>query len=828
MRIQKLTLENFRGIPKLSTDIGRSNFAIFGRNGSGKSGVVDAIEFALTGQISRLSGAGTKGISLKNQAPHVDCRERPEDSWVEIDVSTDSQSQIITIKRSPNEPKNPTVTPDTPESRAVLERIEKHSEFVLSRKEILKYVLAEPGKRSQEVQALLDLREADDLRKIFVGAKTDANRAVTSAEGELSRAKPPLCQLLNVKELSAQTILEAVNTQRKLAGVSEITVLNQDAFNLQVDDKDKKKEEVDDKKLTRKQAEKVLDDFLKLKQVPSLPEELKKDHITLSDVCSKLLDDTSLMKSYKRLDFLSSGLELIDDESCPFCETAWDIEALKEQVAARINAAQKAKELAGKKQNSVKSFETFLSDVKHKIKALSEIFEGNEDPTVQAHKLSLGNWLSEVDNNIELLKDDEKLKQLKEYLQGALVTVPETFAAIEQAAFSIVEKIPSVDTKQEAISCLNKAGERYHVYVTADEILDKRRKVLVQATELETLFNNALEESLEAIYSEVEGDFSRYYRLLNQDDESDFSGEFKPIKGGLNLAVDFYGRGKFPPIAYHSEGHQDSMGICLHLALMKRVLGSEYTLSVLDDVLMSIDSGHRRQFLSLLKQEFPGTQFVLTTHDQVWFRQMHADGFIENGKSLHFKDWDVETGPVIGDPIPLLKKARKQLEDDDVNGAAHSLRFGLELAGAEIAERIRPRVPYSSTASWDLGDIWPNVLKAFESSIKEGKTSATSWGKKDKEKELQDFQDSFNELRKNCKAEEWSVNPNVHYNQWANFQKEDFLPVLESFEKLLDLMRCKDCSGWLFLSPLKGTPESLRCLCNGTNVNLLKKKKDQS
>nr|WP_244622859.1 AAA family ATPase [Microvirga brassicacearum] len=34
------------------------NFAACGRNGTGKSGIVDAIEFALTGNISRLAGAG--------------------------------------------------------------------------------------------------------------------------------------------------------------------------------------------------------------------------------------------------------------------------------------------------------------------------------------------------------------------------------------------------------------------------------------------------------------------------------------------------------------------------------------------------------------------------------------------------------------------------------------------------------------------------------------------------------------------------------------------------------------------------------------------------
>ena len=52
----------------------------------------------------------------------------------------------------------------------------------------------------------------------------------------------------------------------------------------------------------------------------------------------------------------------------------------------------------------------------------------------------------------------------------------------------------------------------------------------------------------------------------------------------------------FPTGAYHSEGHQDGMGLCLYLALMKHISGKGFTLAVLDDVLMSVDSGHRREF----------------------------------------------------------------------------------------------------------------------------------------------------------------------------------------------------------------------------------------
>ena len=47
------------------------------------------------------------------------------------------------------------------------------------------------------------------------------------------------------------------------------------------------------------------------------------------------------------------------------------------------------------------------------------------------------------------------------------------------------------------------------------------------------------------------------------------------------------------------------MGPCLYLALMKQTFGKDFTLCVLDDVLMSVDAGHRREISRLLKAEFP-------------------------------------------------------------------------------------------------------------------------------------------------------------------------------------------------------------------------------
>ncbi|MBW9337006.1 chromosome segregation protein SMC, partial [Herbaspirillum sp. RU 5E] len=79
--------------------------------------------------------------------------------------------------------------------------------------------------------------------------------------------------------------------------------------------------------------------------------------------------------------------------------------------------------------------------------------------------------------------------------------------------------------------------------------------------------------------------------------------------------------------------------------LMSHLAGDAFIFAVLDDVLMSVDSGHRREVSRMLKSEFPNTQFVLTTHDEVWLKHMRSAGLVDGKQFAHFRTWNVDAGP---------------------------------------------------------------------------------------------------------------------------------------------------------------------------------------
>src|SRR5712692_2983906 len=144
IKLESAHIEEVRGIRKLDIDFGKGTFAISGPNGSGKSGVIDAIEFGLTGQIGRLTGRGTKGLSVAEHGPHVDKTKFPDASFVELRVFLTDIGKSATITRKLTSPKKTTIKPADDDVKGALAEIADHPEITLSRRDILRFILVEP------------------------------------------------------------------------------------------------------------------------------------------------------------------------------------------------------------------------------------------------------------------------------------------------------------------------------------------------------------------------------------------------------------------------------------------------------------------------------------------------------------------------------------------------------------------------------------------------------------------------------------------------------------------------------------------------------------
>ena len=195
----------------------------------------------------------------------------------------------------------------------------------------------------------------------------------------------------------------------------------------------------------------------------------------------------------------------------------------------------------------------------------------------------------------------------------------------------------------------------------------------------------------------------------------------------MTLEVDFYGRGKFPPLALHSEGHQDTMGLCLYLALSERLTKNLIDLTILDDVVMSVDASHRRNVCELLATKFPGRQFLITTHDKTWARQLMSAAVVSRQNSIEFSRWTIETGPMVtldGTKTDFVSKIHQDLEQEDVPSAAARLRRGGEQFFEQVCDKLRATIRYRSEGNWDFSDFVSAAIGTYKKYLREAKAAA--------------------------------------------------------------------------------------------------------
>jgi hypothetical protein len=816
--VERIKIEEFRGIRDLTVDLGDANFAVCGPNGTGKSGIVDALEFGLTGTISRLVGKGRGALSVKEHGPHINSRTHPEKAVVTLEVSIPSLGKKATITRNVKSPKAPKITPDDPAIHAVFEHVQRHPEFSLSRREIIKYVLAEPGVRAEEVQALLQLDKLDTTRKLLFKISNAAKNELKSMEGERDRCANHLMSALGITEVKAPTLLAAVNVKRAALDLPPLTKLQ---ATTSVRDGLETHGGVTASKVPKVQAKTDVINGLASLETIKTPETKVVWSGVLEALC-ELKENEAKLADITRDGMLATALNLFDEEHCPVCETPWQpadfravVEGQREQLKAAAAERTRAEALIEPVVVALEALRPMLRQLAVYARDLPTPLD-LEPFTVLA---------KEAERRAEVLRN---FLPLSEAIAALDTDWAEIQPAVEHMATlsASVDALPEPTDRDAARDFLTVGQERLESWRLAMTKYAAGKAKAEAAAKVHALYGTTTDKALEAIYKEVEAEFRSYYRDINGDDESKFEAQLTPSLGKLGFEVDFYGKGFFPPGAYHSEGHQDGMGLCLYLALMKHLLGDQFTFAVLDDVLMSVDAGHRREVCTLLRTKFPKTQFVLTTHDPVWLNHMKSSKLVAGKSAITFRKWHVDHGPQEWKQTDVWAEVDQFVATNEIRAAAGQLRHYLEYAAAEWCARLGGRVEYRSDGKYELGDLLPAAIGAMNELYKKAKVTAQSWGDNARFDEIDACQSTFAAAVIQSQSEQWEINTAVHYNEWANLQHQDFEPVVEAFKQLEREFECAACGDLIYVVQTGKMKEAARCGCAKVNLNLKPKPKE--
>lgn len=828
MKIHSLEIKNIRGIPDLRIKPSKQSLVIYGPNGSGKSAVIDAIDFLLTGRIARLVGEGTDGVSLKSHGPHID--QVADLSKVEViaEIQIGSVNELISISRKMSQPSR-LIYDSKYESRlaSVLELLDR-GQHVFTRRELLKLITAKASTRAQEIQKVLKLGNLEAIRKNLVSVFNEARKEDKAAFLQLDNSKKGVISITGYSVYDKSETLKFVNEQRKILGGLEIIELESSTLQKDIAPIQSNVKSVNHIELNKRVG------ALKQAELSSLFIEAKNADEQLRITLKSIREDAQANWDSARHQLTKDGIELIRKSGeCPLCDVDWKDGELKEFLQTRVETQSERQE---KLSSNAKIVSQNANDIIIKISQLNELISAVKE-TERIKKSTL------VKESMDRLKEwEETLSELKSALVKPLDTyveeqfpsadieksyLPSSMDAILDNFEKEIEKLfPEATPEQTAWDNLTKLTERIRLVEEGQFELSRTATVRSRATILGQSYVIARDEVLDRLYDKIKLRFVGLYREMHSPDEKDFEASFTPQDAGLNLEVDFYGRGQHPPQAMHSEGHQDSMGVCLFLALSEHLNTGLVDLVILDDVVMSIDIGHRREFCNLLASNFNDKQFIITTHDTTWANQLRSEGLVNRKQMLKFSDWSVTSGPTIHYEADMWNRINEDLKNNDVTSASAKLRNGLEEFTRFVCHNLRAKVPYTLDDGGSFGDFLFAAISTHNNLLDKAIKAEESWERETSVTFLKKRKKRTIELINQALGEQVWINKTVHYNYWAKLGKEDFIPVVVAFHELCEsVFACniEGCNSVLKVTFDGPRINGVRCKCGANNWNLIKK-----
>ena len=812
MKLLELEIHNFRGIRNLIVEPQGENFLIYGPNGSGKSAVVDALDFLLTGQISRMKGRGTKDITLKKHGPHVDYSA--EDACIKAKVEIHGLEEPVEIKRSLDSPNKLICDESIREIIKPVIELASRGQHVLTRREILNYVTADSGTRGKQIQTLLKITDVEKTRSILVKVKNTLKSNYEGAKSSLNTISAAINSNVGINNFDEEKILDFVNANRKILDGNPIKDIKSKALKEGIEYQILSSDisvntqllKIDLDKLKKINSEKNIDNIFNI-------------DLELRELKVKISSDHRMEDALDHLKLTRLGLNLLSPEgSCPLCDTPWEIGNLKEHLKNKIDIF---KDAAQNLDRLSELSDDLILEVNHVLASLNEIIKSAEILELEEELKYLKTWVNELEIFLSVLESENYPDPRFNVQMVEVLLSPVNLTDILDNIYSAaIKSSPEPSEEQTAWDNLTRLEENLKNYEKSSNDCSKSFESYKKSEILYNTFVESRNFILDQLYSEIKDRFVELYRELHLDNEMDFKAIIVSEGAGVDFKVDFHGRGVNPPNALHSEGHQDSMGICLYLALAERLTQGFIDLIILDDVMMSVDAPHRREICNLLANFFKGRQFLITTHDQTWARQLQSEGVIKARNRIEFSNWTIENGPSVNISEDIWDLIEEDLERNDIPSAAAKLRRGSEEYFSQVCAALRAPVRFNFSGQYELGDLLSGAMSEYKNQLKHAKTAANSWGNTEELNRLREIEYFSKEVFTRLNMERWAVNPALHYNQWADFTPQDFKPVVDIFQDLFSIFQCNKCGTLLHLVINGPRPEAVKCNCGNVNWNL--------
>jgi hypothetical protein len=599
--IESIAIRNIRGIKDITLDL-RNNTILVGENGAGKSSVVDAIELLFTGKIQRLMSR--------------------QDINTEESIGFNGNAGDISVNFCDDPaPLNLTYPGKTITNHKWATPYSTSGQFILRRATLLRFVESRESERYNEISALIGISAVDKIEAAWKKKVNDLRKPLDDFERRALSALVRLGELLESPVLNEHMVSFLINKKLEAFQISPVfdpndmpRVLQQ--LQKELDSRPPSREYMDYKDTRQRLSE--IDRTIKQGK------EKLQTFLAKSIELSNLIGTKDDPNAEHLLGLAYKYLQTTPQDSCPVCEQGVPsriklVERLKERLNLMQSATNKSAEHA-KADEEYKQQITILGNFVEKvlIEVPKTTFTELIDPSI----------ISEFRDGLITLKENPAVAASKldrfEFLLNAMDE------HLERKKATLIED-PSVSVAA-LLKAMSGAKEQWEMFRDNDK---QNLLIKTQLAKAELIYDTLVEtrkRGVDRILDELGGSIYKYYQILHPDEGNRqivLKGNEQKNKG-IELKAEKSGTHAMHPMGIFSEGHLDSLGLCIFLAFIRHY-NEGFNFIVLDDILTSIDAGHRLRVANLLMEEFQNFQFLITTHDDFWAEEL-SNVFKNHGK----------------------------------------------------------------------------------------------------------------------------------------------------------------------------------------------------
>ncbi len=705
VKIKKISIRAFRGIPDLELELDGKSLLLEGETGSGKSSIVEALEYFFTGTVSHLEGVQV--LSLRRHGPHVNFT--PQD--VNIDITFDPGNIFLSRTFAS--------APSPPDELKDYFEVTEEGTFILHRSQILEFITVQPAERFRVIGSIIGVEPLDNVELEMMRLRDDLKGNLESKSSQQRQALQSLSTILSAEVTDVDSVVPALNNMLQAAGLPLISSLNElDAY-----------------------AEAILGKMGSAERLHALTEvsETAKGLFISQGTVEQLRDFnngvTELLEDEVKGDLrianlLETGKSVIEQERmkiCPLCEHPICRQRVLQRIAERRKTlrdlSDKASEIRKASVPIRNDLEATANKLDHIIRRTEQFDELSEErdklgtawDSLKAfiHKVARASALEAEIPIQEISQQKDELDCLAAAISTKCNELLESIGLTEEEkkGFKVLRLVEQVRNKVSDISelrCEVKAYEKY----------------FEQTEKIYSAFSKTKKTKIQEIYNIIQEDIEGFYSTLHPNEPHkniQLSVAFGR-RASTELTMESFGRKGEDPRALASEGHLDSLGLCIFLAFVKK-FNERCSLIVLDDVVTTLDTNHRENVCKLLIEQFGDKQLIVTTHDGVWYEELRAAqrayGVDGDFKNMVILGWNVDAGPTIRPYKPRWEIIEEKIADTDKHGAGNEGRQYLEWLLEEICEVMEASVPFRRSGRYRISELLVPAKKRLEKLIQE-------------------------------------------------------------------------------------------------------------